>query len=1436
MIDESRCFGMGCVSKGTAGSSWIKTLICAAAIACFSITPAFAQCTLNGNPSNCTLNGPLTIDTYSDAASTTTTANGTLTLASPGTMSIQSFFQQNGDVTLNGTGTLTLSGAQIGTDSNGRTLNNGIVIAGSGLIGSNAGPVFQNLSLNNSGTIDANVSSALTIGGTGGSFTNSGVFEATAGGTLNLQTPQPINNSGGNVTASGSGSVVNVSSSIQGGTLNTSSSGVLQTSGTATLDGATQGTITLSDGSTYTAGAATTTNVTGTLALGSVTGSTLALTGNLRLVGTEVINGPGVVTMTGGQIGTDGNGRTLTNQTGTTIQGTGTIGSNAGTVTQNLSFTNNGTVNANASGTLTVGGNGGTIINSGTMEATAGGTLSLATTAAIQNFGTISSTGTGSTVNVGTTIVGGSLTTSGTSVMQTSGSATLDAADLGAITLTDGSTYTAGASTTTSLTGTLNLGTTTGSTLALAGNLRLTGTGTLSGPGSVTMTGGQIGTDGNGRTLNVSSGTTIQGSGTVGSNVGTVSQNMNLVNSGTIDGNVSGSGNSLTIGGNGTVITNTGTFEATAGGTLNLSTAAAIGNNGGNITASGAGSTVNVSTTIQGGTLNTSGGGVMQTVTAATLDGSTHAITISDGSTYTAASGLTTILGTLNLGTSTGGTLALSGQLRLQGTTTFMGPGSVTMSGNGQIGTDGNGRTLINQSLIQGSGVIGSNIGSLTSNLTMSNSGTVNANSSGNTLTIQGTGGTTNTGVLEATSGGILSLTSGVNNNGGNITASGAGSTVDITRPIEGGTLNTSSGGVMQTVTAATLDGSSLGAITISDGSTYTAGAGTVTSVLGTLNLGTSTGGTLALGGDMQLVRTETLSGPGSLTMTAGSQIGTDGNGRTLINNALIQGAGVIGSSTNPLSNNLALNNTGTVNANSSGNTLTIAGTNGTTNTGILKATGGGILSLTAGVNNNGGNITATGTGSTVSVNTSIQGGTLNTSGGGLMQTVTAATLDGSSQGAITISDGSTYTAGSGTVTTVLGTLNLGTSTGSTLALGGQMKLVGTETLAGPGSLTMTAGSQIGTDGNGRTLINQATIQGTGLIGSNTSPLSNNLNVTNSGTLLANVSGTTLTLAGTGTLTNTGTMQADAGSKLFSSMSGLSSSTYSGGTLLTGTYNVYGTSTSAGTIKISALGTSGGEIVNNAATIMLNGVDSNFLDGGGFDALSNLASNSGSFSVLNGRDINTPGAFTNTGTVNIGATSEFDVNGGESEYLQTAGTTMVDGTLTPGSTVILGGLLEGVGTVNNSVTVNGGTVAPGDPPGTLTINGLFDLENGDLLIGLAGIGLYDALNVNGTAELGGTLEFDLQDGFNVAGGETFFIADDSSRSGTFNTVDFSGLHLGAGLTAQIKYDQGANDNEVELLINGTTTATPEPSTWLMFAGGLAALGAFQMARRRRKCA
>src|SRR5579863_6566258 len=369
-----------CTAKRTAGSARIRALIGVSAMACLSLTPAFGQCTLNGSAAPCSLTGPLTVDTYTDTSgsSNVTSTSGALTYGKPGTMTIFGGFRLVGDTSLNGTGTLTLSNGQMGTDGNIRTLTNaGGSIVGSGTIGSN-GLTNQNLNLDNSATINANSSgNTLSIQGNGSSIINSGTFEATGGGILTLATSSAINNNGGNITSTGAGSTVNVHTAIQGGTLNTSSGGVLQTAaGGATLDGSTAaGAITISDGSTYTdATSGTITNVAGTLNLGTSTGGTLSLQGGLKLVGDTTINaaGTGSLTLNAGQIGTDGNIRTLTNNG--LIQGSGIIGSNSLT-NQNLNLNNTATINANSSGnTLSIQGTGSSIVNTGKLEATAGGT------------------------------------------------------------------------------------------------------------------------------------------------------------------------------------------------------------------------------------------------------------------------------------------------------------------------------------------------------------------------------------------------------------------------------------------------------------------------------------------------------------------------------------------------------------------------------------------------------------------------------------------------------------------------------------------------------------------------------------------------------------------------------------------------------------------------------------------------------------------------------------------------------------------------------------------------------------------------------------------------------------------------------------------------------------------------------------------------------
>ena len=101
---------------------------------------------------------------------------------------------------------------------------------------------------------------------------------------------------------------------------------------------------------------------------------------------------------------------------------------------------------------------------------------------------------------------------------------------------------------------------------------------------------------------------------------------------------------------------------------------------------------------------------------------------------------------------------------------------TATGGGSAIIQQSQGGLTLTTTGTIQGAGVIGNN------GLTLTNSGTIDANTTAGTagITLNGGGNITNTGLLEATSGGTLTVANNVVNTGANITASGTGSVVDL--------------------------------------------------------------------------------------------------------------------------------------------------------------------------------------------------------------------------------------------------------------------------------------------------------------------------------------------------------------------------------------------------------------------------------------------------------------------------------------------------------------------------------------------------------------------------------------------------------------------------------------------------------------------------------
>jgi len=267
----------------------------------------------------------------------------------------------------------------------------------------------------------------------------------------------------------------------------------------------------------------------------------------------------------------------------------------------------------------------------------------------------------------------------------------------------------------------------------------------------------------------------------------------------------------------------------------------------------------------------------------------------------------------------------------------------------------------------------------------------------------------------------------------------------------------------------------------------------------------------------------------------------------------------------------------------------------------------------------------------------------------------------------------------------------------------------------------------------------------------------------------------------------------------------------SGTTITGGRYEVYGT------MKLDAA-----NIVTNAADILLDGVGSQLLTTTNANALANFATNAaaGDFTIQNGRNFTTVGAFSNAGDMAIGNTSTFSVlAGGTGTYTQTGGTTNVNGTLDAGLADIQSGILSGSGSVLGNVT-NSGTVTPGNSPGSLSITGdytqsstgILDIEIGGLLAGDE----FDQLLITGLAMLDGTLNISLINSFLPSAGDSFMIMTFGSRSGMFSTIN--GLNIGGGLF----FDPIYSDTSLILMVE-QSQAVPEPATLLLFGIGLGGL-------------
>jgi RHS repeat-associated protein len=312
-----------------------------------------------------------------------------------------------------------------------------------------------------------------------------------------------------------------------------------------------------------------------------------------------------------------------------------------------------------------------------------------------------------------------------------------------------------------------------------------------------------------------------------------------------------------------------------------------------------------------------------------------------------------------------------------------------------------------------------------------------------------------------------------------------------------------------------------------------------------------------------------------------------------------------------------------------------------------------------------------------------------------------------------TIQGSLTVTGGAGVIVSNGLTLD-GTATLGNGSQYGYLDFIGTQTLAGNGTVVFAGSSNRNAlllPNYNTTLLIAAgiTIHGqTGYIGND--PYlggDNRISVVNQGTISADGGGTFTLLANNG-FSNAGTVQSMSGSSFFV-QGGLSN--VQGGTLSGGTWQVFDSST----IALPILG-----IVNNSAHILLTGVNPRLLRADGSDALGTLSENDagGILELLNGA------------RATLG------------QSLENAGTLVLSGTLP-----IKGAYQQ-------------------DSSGSLEVD----------LYGPPQTGAFGQISATGAATLGGTLDISVPNGYTPSAGASYPVLLFGSENGNFATI--TGLSLG----------------------------------------------------------
>jgi hypothetical protein len=609
-------------------------------------------------------------------------------------------------------------------------------------------------------------------------------------------------------------------------------------------------------------------------------------------------------------------------------------------------------------------GNGGSLVNAGTLRAASGGTLLLS--AQTNNSGGVINVQAGSTViQNGISITGGTVSTVGGGSFQAVSSYNnfLDAVTLnGNLDLTSYANARQRVVNGITLNGSVNVAN--GGILSLDSSATVGSNQSVNGNAVINLNDAyaRLAIEGSGTTT-LAAGVTVRGQGNLGQ-ASLVGGNNTLINNGLVSADVMGGTLHIVAPGNGGSFINNGTVQAVGGGTVVMNTA--INNSATGVLQAGAGSTLIQNGVVLNGAINVHATGSFQAVSsynnfldAVTLNGNLD-LTSYANARQRVANGIT-LNGSINV--ANGGILSLDSSATVGNNQSINGNAVINLNdAYARLAIEGSGTTTLAAGVtVRGQGNIGqaSLVGG---NNTLINNGLVSADVAGGTLHIvaPGNGGSfINNGTVQAVGGGTVVMNTAINNSATGVLSAGAASTLIQNGVVLNGAINVHATGSFKAVSSYN---NFLDAVTLNGNLDLTSYANARQRVVNGITLNGSVnvanGGILSLDSSATVGSNQSVNGNAVINLNdAYARLAIEGSGTTTLGAGVtVRGQGNIGQASLVGGNNTLINN-GLISADVAGGTLSIvapANAGSLLNNGTLQATAGSTLVLPTNFVNNG--------------------------------------------------------------------------------------------------------------------------------------------------------------------------------------------------------------------------------------------------------------------------------------------------------------------------------------------------------------------------------------------------------------------------------------------------------------------------------------------------